>query len=996
MRAVRAACAPCGRRWRLPLVVRSFRAVPAPIFRAWAPPAMLLGALLAVPCRSAAPQGDAGGRIAIVYTGRSLGALGAVRAQEEHELLTEQALTEHRDFALVSHVAWRAPGIVVFLPSSEPQGDELADILARRAGGERRTGVRALVGANGLLFQDPWRPEPDLMAMLERNPRRRADFADLVETQVTVTRLRTARDARAFIVELPGATWPPDLKGWTTGEANRVDVEESRLFELPLNLGEMGPRATILQQVRDDATHPTALTLTVDLGHRDGDVGLPRAQRALVDFAALRGLDYSVVVPYDFELSLGADGLGALAAQFTDLTLLAANVRAADTTLLRPWMIVGPPTLRVGLVGLVHPAVRDHLPRAALSGFTFEDPLVAVRRAVAALRAAGVAAIVVLSNMDAGDNGRLAGEVQGVDAIVADLQARSAPEAMRVRVDLPDRPYARPGPPALVARSGGDGARVGRLDLEFRDAADGTPYLTALEHRVTPVTDRTLPDTVLVRHIAALAERTIQPRGELLVPAFSDILERHPGLGAFDAITRQGRISKAMWEAFMARRLRVHGSAEVAVIRRLDQFPPLVGKLHEREVDAWLWTQDEVVLVDLPGSDLKALLRDDGRGELATSGIDPRRLTVLGRPIEDATFYRVATTDVIYEGARGRYFARARRVRRRFVTAEDGALVARATGTPVALRTMVLDDLKRARQEARGDEQVDRVALLLAPDPPFVNLLSFVFDRPTLFTSLSQASNRDAYSQVPESRITAPNAFVLGGSGRFVLTQDRPRWATDLGLSLAYARQRTTAAGTITDVTTSDDITLDLTLRPSSQVTTPGFHPFVRGLFNTQFSPPTDPATGLDIARRLALRAVGGLRGTPTPTIRRSEIGLAVENDFARPNVQVGLVGRLDFERGLSPAGDRRLYGRVVYRWTNDVTYLFPTGRDTDANLALRYNMVHEVLVPLVDELSLSMAADILIYQGKVATTRTPGMSSLLRVGLTYDRLWKPRYQPFF
>ena len=28
--------------------------------------------------------------------------------------------------------------------------------------------------------------------------------------------------------------------------------------------------------------------------------------------------------------------------------------------------------------------------------------------------------------------------------------------------------------------------------------------------------------------------------------------------------------------------------------------------------------------------------------------------------------------------------------------------------------------------------------------------------------------------------------------------------------------------------------------------------------------------------------------------------------------------------------------------------------------------------------------------------TRTPGMNMQLRVGLTYDRLWKPRYQPFF
>jgi hypothetical protein len=88
--------------------------------------------------------------------------------------------------------------------------------------------------------------------------------------------------------------------------------------------------------------------------------------------------------------------------------------------------------------------------------------------------------------------------------------------------------------------------------------------------------------------------------------------------------------------------------------------------------------------------------------------------------------------------------------------------------------------------------------------------------------------------------------------------------------------------------------------------------------------------------------------------------------------------------------------GVVVYHLRNDATYFLPSGRDTESDLALRYNMVHEVVIPLVDELSLSMAADFFFFKGKVDATRTPGASMLLRVGLTYDRLWKPRYQPLF
>lgn len=127
---------------------------------------------------------------------------------------------------------------------------------------------------------------------------------------------------------------------------------------------------------------------------------------------------------------------------------------------------------------------------------------------------------------------------------------------------------------------------------------------------------------------------------------------------------------------------------------------------------------------------------------------------------------------------------------------------------------------------------------------------------------------------------------------------------------------------------------------------------------------------------------------------RRVEVALALENDLGRPNLQYGVQSATDL---VVPIG---LFGlgrgpRPTYRLRNDFTYLFPAKRDAPHNLALRYNMVHEILIPLVDELSLSIAADMFFFQGKVEATRDPGMSALLRVGVTYDRLWKPRYQPF-
>ena len=120
-----------------------------------------------------------------------------LRAQDEHELLTEQANVEGLPFTLVSHPCWRAPGITIFLPTNDPEGDELPALLAARAGAERTDGVPALRSNNVLLFQDPARaPRPDLMAVLRRNPRSVTFFPDLVDTRVSVSRLSTPGGSR--------------------------------------------------------------------------------------------------------------------------------------------------------------------------------------------------------------------------------------------------------------------------------------------------------------------------------------------------------------------------------------------------------------------------------------------------------------------------------------------------------------------------------------------------------------------------------------------------------------------------------------------------------------------------------------------------------------------------------------------------------------------------------------------------------------------------------
>ncbi len=927
----------------------------------------------------------------IVYTGRSLGALGVLREQAEHELLTEQANSDGEPFRLVSHPCWRAPGLSMFAPSDELELDSLAALLESKDTAQPLGSFRALSSNNVTLVLDPEHAGADLLALLRKNPRAATDFPDLRETRVSIARTKGPHDEPVLIVREGEAAWPDDPAAWTLGEMNRVDVKGARLFELPANLGPIGSRATVLRKLAREAAASASQTLIVDLGERDGDLGVTRAERARIDYTALTRLGYGLVVPFEFELALGKQELTKVAGEFAGLRWLASNVKAKDAPWLEARRILEVDGVKIGLIGLVDPDIRGQLPHATLADWSFESPVDAADRETKALRRAGVSAVIALSNLHPRDNAVVARDVKGIDAIVADLHVRWSPEALKTDVELLDRPRSQPGSPALVARGFANGLGVGRLDLTFRRTAAGA-YLSSLSHRLDSVTDRTPADAKLVAEVQSMRRRAEPERGELMFPAFGDLVKRRPSLREFDATTAQGRVSKRMWEQFLARLLRRRASAEVALVRKLPHFPPLIGKLHEPEVRSWLWTEDSIVLLDIQGVDLRKILLEDVRGELVTSGIDRGKWLVHGRRLDDLTYYRVATTDVLFEGARFRDFEKGRRIRRQFETRPDGRIEGAGSGSPLLLRDFVLGELKRVRSLGKGDAYFDRIAELLRPDPPYEKLLMLVFDHPTLFGSVNQVWNNDGYGAVPESRVTSNNSGMFGGSGRFKLTQDRQVFATDLSIAAAYSRQRASVGSGAKQVTESaDDLKLELTLRPKTLGKAAWLvHPFVRTSFDSEFTPTFNPEQRRNNPRQLALRGVAGAMFAPTPRWRALELGAAVENDFGLGTLQYGLQAKVEFVQRFGPLG------KLAYRLRNDATYFLPRGGDSASDLSLRYNMLHEVLIPFMDELSLSIAADLFFFKGKVPATNTLGTSALLRVGLTYDRLWKPRYQPLF
>jgi len=684
--------------------------------------------------------------VSILYTGRSLGALGVLRSQEEHELLTEQANTDSLQFKLVSHACWRAPGLVVFLPSDEPRGSELARILAKKDSAIKITHYKALKTPNALLLQDPRLRLPDMLAMIRRNPRQQIDFPDMIGIEITIYSMTIRDGDQAFIIEEAGALWPSDPDLWTKGEFNRIDIGDiGRLFELPVNLGEMAVRATVLRNELQRLP-PHSPAILVDLGQRTGNFGMNENQRARIDYTVLNQLGYTITVPYHFELALGADSLKQLSRNFPRIRFLATNLNAKDSSLFYRHIIESYHQLKLGFIGLVDPSLQGDLAKSSLKDFRFVSTMDAVKSEVLLLRKAGVNVIIALSNMDPGENAAMAEQIAGIDIIAADLHTRWHPETLIQTVQLSPGGQNKRGSPSLVTRSFANGLGVGVLRLEF----NSTHQLYKIQHQLVSVTDHTLMDTAIHKKILAMTDRVKKPRGELMFPAFIDLVSRNPELNKFDQVTKQGRVSQQMWEEFVARLLRQAGPAELAIMRKFPYFPPLIGKLHEEEINSWLWTEEDIVLCDIKGSALLKILADDVKMELIISGLTrptPSQYTtysaglpslstawyqfntrVMGRFIDPEAFYRVATTDVIFEGIRATDFLESRRVRREFTVDQDGRLIPNPGGATLPLRTFVLDELKRIRSTNKGEKKyLDAISDRLKPDPKFERLLTFDF-----------------------------------------------------------------------------------------------------------------------------------------------------------------------------------------------------------------------------------------------------------------------------
>ncbi len=938
-------------------------------------------------------------RVNMLYTGKSFGVLGNTRFQSEHELVTEHAVANKIKFKLVSHACWRAKGLTVFLPSDEPEGGELDLILNERNKWEVLGPIEAQETHNVLMFQDPDRTEIDMLRIILNNPKLAFKFPEIKQVKIKLYRTFINNNIECLIVEESDAEWPSDRAFWTIGEINRVDFgKKGRLYELPCNQGGFGHRAAILKELTSGISESGGHVVKIDMGHRNADYSVSNMLRSRLDFSGLDSLGYSVMVPFIFEFLIGVDSLNSILKEHPSLTLMGSNVSSpAKPSLFTPYKILEIEGVRIGLLALIDPTLEMNLSGKILKDLKFEDIVTAAEKAVGKLQENKSDIIIALSNMNHADNARLSENVKGIHLVTANFtdHAMGWTSSKEIQINQEDKQGI--GAPFDISSVRDFGIEVGRIEMSFGigDSLKGSG-LQSISEKSYKVTDRTDSDNELVANLTKGIIFNSEERGELLFPAFIDLVEQKPDLENFDETTRNGRMSKPLWEKFIARILANGAPAEVSIIRKIPTFLPLIGKLHEKEVRSWLWFEDEIVLMDMKGRDIKRLLEADRNETLTTSGIEAipfpggRFYKIMGRPVQDDVYYRVATTNVISNGVLKEYFRWGLRHSSKFEILKTGELKDSKNGAVLPFRDYVLSELNRIRSYGKGKEHHRRIADILETKLPYQKLFSFNFDRPTLWTSLNRTYKGTGYEAIPESRVISGNSFVIGAEGGIMAILDMEKSELSFGMRLAFAQQSLDLGNNQHQKTeNADDINLNITYRLKGRKRE-SFHPYTRIEYDSEFTPTLNRNTGLENAKQKILRNVIGLSKGFTAKWPVLELGLTAENDFSNSNYQYGLQGR---SLGRFPLDKN---WNVIYSMTNNFFYYLPNKNDSARDLSFKYNMVHEVLIPLFGDISLSVAADLFFFKGKTEINREPGVSTLMKVGLSYNRLWKPRFQSLF
>jgi len=160
--------------------------------------------------------------------------------------------------------------------------------------------------------------------------------------------------------------------------------------------------------------------------------------------------------------------------------------------------------------------------------------------------------------------------------------------------------------------------------------------------------------------------------------------------------------------------------------------------------------------------------------------------------------------------------------------------------------------------------------------------------------------------------------------------------------------------------------------------------PFSRLALDSEFTPtPRSPSEGTFFPHQALIRQELGVVANPDKIIKEIRLGALVQEDVG----ETFEGGRVYLDYGLT-LGAKLSFPLLVFRFesTNDLRYLVPDSDDRVQDLALRFQSVNRLIIPVGKSFQFFVFGDFFSVRGKLPINREFGFSSVFGGGLSFDR----------
>lgn len=809
-----------------------------------------------------------------------------------------------------------------------------------------------------------------------------------------------------YVLDLDSATLPASsdplawemLLGLQLNMLHKTGTSELVLIGKPS--GDGPRRVNLLQGLRDPQT------LLVDSGNiLEGLSSVNTASLSLQrsnSLKALKQLNYFALNIGAEELRGGLDNLLREQEQYA-LPWISASLRREGKHIFPPYKLAQAEDGKIlALIGIGHSHELEQLQETGLLGAGCEilSPTEALMAALKELeRELGHPPdlIALLTNASGRERDQLLQLSLGVDVILGDTSATLQPEKWHLERNKVSHqtPFLVPNHPQAL----------GLLQLRL---ASGQ---IQIENELLPVSFDTEPDPDFLKQTMAIRQEAYRNALDLLLPDLSSELQTNPRLlqqFLKAEKTRQARkrlegrtplsdqeflrlypprLTSEMWETLLSNLLLKAFESEVVLLEKLPDGIYVPGAWPRMLVYEILKDDATLHEYQLSGADLEQILKLPLLNSLQ-AGSNADRSKIWNRPRQKNAYYRTLISSNLSQSAQLRPLLKGRRKREEL----RNPFSPHSQPEPLYIRNIMLNFLEQA--QAQGQLKETLLTYLLPQWEEKQPLWSLQISDLQLNLSGYNALNNQNYTAVRETRVSSPNSFTYGGRSKVSLIFDNAdlSWSQSLlakyeGLSiLDESSSKTKFTENQDDLLFSSELQFYLFEFPFGDKALQ-LIPYLEGTYDTEFTPTLQPNTQELNPLQAELSAIAGLSIPPGPMLKAFKTGVALRRDLNVPNnLEWGLQFKVDHEWPLN----------ADLKWTNnlDLKYFLPSSNDNASSLGLISQWISALKVSLTDNLSLRFFADAYIFQGKLPSNSELGSSIILGIGLAYDRIWKPFYEP--